>query len=116
VHGLNLIGHEKGDGIAKAPGCIRDGGNSGYQAVSLAILFGAARIVLLGFDMQATGRRLHWHADHGDGLANPVPQKFKDWSARFAQLAKLSPVEIINASRETALGCFPRIPLEEALG
>jgi hypothetical protein len=119
VHGLNLIGHEFGDGLAKHPNRIRTGtergGNSGYQAVSLAILFGAARIILLGYDMQATGNRLHWHRDHGGKLHNPLPRKFKAWQDGFATLAKVSPAEIINCSRETGLTCFPRMSLADGL-
>lgn len=115
VHGLNAIGHEKRVGVSARPNTVSEGGNSGFQAVGLALLFGAARVVLLGYDMQATGRRLHWHADHQDKLANPVPAKFKDWQRNFAVLASETDVPVVNCSRETGLACFPRAPLKEVL-
>lgn len=119
VHGLNLIGFERGTGLSKRPHMIRTGGetggNSGYQAVSLALLFGASRVILLGYDMQATGNRLHWHRDHSGRLHNPIARKFTGWQRGFAELAAATSVPIINASRETGLTCFPRVPLSECL-
>jgi hypothetical protein len=107
--------YEQGDGPPFHPGIIRTGGNSGYQAVNLAWLFGASRIVLLGFDMGATGGRLHWHKDHGGKLHNPVPAKFKNWLRAFNLMASSCSVPIINCSRQTALTCFPRMDLDEGL-
>lgn len=115
MHGLNLIGHERGDGLAKKPGCIRDGGNSGFQALSLALHFGVDEAILLGFDMKPDGRRLHWHSDHGGKLHNPPPRQLPEWAKRFASIAKATSTPILNATRETAIACFPRVELEEAL-
>ena len=92
---------------------IREGGNSGYQAINLAFHFGAARIVLLGFDMQRTGGQMHWFGNHPGKLH--VPSPYKDWVLRFNQLAadlRDAGVEVLNCSRETALECFERVPLE----
>lgn len=113
VDGLNLLQSEPGGGIAKHPNTVRQGGNSGYQAIGIALLFGAARIVLLGFDMQFTNGRKHWHKDHAKN--NPTGIALKNWRANFRELASVCPVPIINATRETALDCFPRMSLEEAL-
>src|SRR5690606_10503176 len=44
--------------------------NSGAGAVAMAAQFGAARIVLLGYDAQHTGGRKHWHGDHPKKLGN----------------------------------------------
>jgi hypothetical protein len=96
-------------------GVIRQGGNSGFQAVQLAILFGAARVILLGYDMQATGGKLHWHGNHA-GIGNPVVDRMPRWIDAFRAMAMaVRGVEIINATRETALRCFPCVPLEECL-
>lgn len=95
------------------------GGNSGFQAVNLAYLLGYTRIILLGYDMQLTGGQTHWHGDHDfEGATNPVKNTFKGWIPAFnkvAQELKSVGVEVINASRKTALECFPRVSLEEAL-
>jgi len=88
--------------------------NSGLAAIKLAIQFGAERVVLVGYDCQHTGGQKHWHGDHPKSLGNAG--SVQHWPMRFAGFArKLSGVEIVNASRETALGCFPRMDLEDAL-
>jgi hypothetical protein len=91
--------------------------NSGACAVSIAMASGAAKIVLLGFDCKWSrkGRR-HWHADHPRQLENA--DSIVLWERLFAILAKRARrkgVIVLNASRETALTCFPRIELESAL-
>lgn len=116
-HGLNLITGRSASGLSKERGVIHQGGNSGYQAIGLAVEFGANRIVLLGYDMQPTGGRSHWHGDHPSPLRNTSP--FASWIQKFGALSDdlaKSGVEVINATRETALQCFRRLPLESALG
>lgn len=91
-------------------------GNSGTAAISLALLGGAARIVLLGYDCQASQGRTHWHGDHPKELSNAA--SLHTWPAKFlllAQFAKRKNVPVLNASRETALNCFPKVRLEDAL-
>lgn len=87
--------------------------NSGAAAVSLACRMGCDRVVMLGYDAQKTGGRAHWHDDHkGLPNAHSIPK----WNARFRALRSCYPkVQIINASRETALNMFPRASLEQAL-
>lgn len=93
---------------------IRTGGNSGYQALNLAVLLGASRIILLGYDMRGS----HWHGDHPKRLANPKESDFAAWRARFAttlpDLARAG-VEVLNCSRDTALECFARARLEDVI-
>lgn len=103
-----------------SPGLGRDkihfGGNGGYQVINLAYLWGASRMVLLGYDMQRTGGASHWHGDHPRGLLKSSP--YEQWIKRFGDLAAdlwKEKINVVNASRETALQCFPRMPLEEAL-
>lgn len=104
-------------GISENPRRLHTGGNVGYQAIGLAVLWGARRIVLLGYDMNATRGRLHWHADHdAKRLGNPC--NFAAWRARLAvaavDLRRLG-VEVVNCSRETALTCFERDDLGDTL-
>lgn len=116
---INRIRGEGGGGLSKRPGTIRLGGNSGFQAVGLALHFGAAKVVLLGYDMQSDKGRLHWHPDHkgipGHFLGNPVPEKMKEWCQHFAELARQTTVPIVNATRRTALKCFSQVSLDEGL-
>lgn len=95
---------------------IHFGSNGGYQAINLAYLLGAGRIILLGYDMQRTGGKAHWFGDH-PGVLNSG-SAYTDWIGNFRRLAKdlaTEGVEVINCSRETALDCFPRMTIAEAL-
>jgi hypothetical protein len=89
-------------------------GNSGAGAMALAGLAGARRILMLGYDCQRTGGKAHWHGDHPKGMGNAG--SLPKWPQQFAKVRDgLAGVEIINCTRETALTCFPRAPLEECL-
>jgi hypothetical protein len=112
--GLNWI-HGKGEtGLGRK--WIHWGGNSGYQAINLAYLWGAARIVLLGFDMQcAPDGASHWFGDHPGNQGFLNPKKFNSWIRHLETLGRDlndQGVDVFNASRQTALTCFAQIPIE----
>ncbi len=83
-------------GYDPTPGCVRTGGNGGYQALHVAIQAGARRILLLGFDMGGT----HFFGRHRDGLRNTPDQTFANWIPRFSALAKVG-AEVINCNTHT---------------
>jgi hypothetical protein len=88
--------------------------NSGAGAIVTAALGGASKIILLGYDCQKTGGKSHWHGDHPKHLGNA--SRIDGWKQKFSELSKYyAKIEILNASRETALECFPRVELEDAL-
>jgi hypothetical protein len=90
-------------------------GNSGACAIGLAIAGKAQRIILLGYDCQVNGKS-HWHGDHPQGFSNMA--SMKRWPAQFKSVAidaEHAGVEIINASRDTALKCFKRSKLEQVI-
>jgi hypothetical protein len=96
---------------------VHTGGNSGYQAINLAYLWGARKIVLLGFDMKAAddGRR-HWHPEHKAPL--PEKQLFTEWIHRFKKLAAdlaARGVVVINCTPDSALPWFPHVPLKDTI-
>jgi hypothetical protein len=99
-------------------GCVGSGGNSGFQALNLAVQFGANRVLLIGFDM--TDRYgVHWFGrSSGNGRANPGDWNFRRWRAAFdvasVQL-KTAGVQVLNASELSVLTCFPKISVEQAL-
>lgn len=121
VFGLHYVRGEMGGGVAKSKDSVRLGGNSGFQALGLALLFGASEIVLLGYDMQLTNGRSHWHGDHtatyngGNRLGNPEAKKMKQWHAAFEQIPDAVRARVINATRHTALNCFAQAPLHDVL-
>lgn len=116
IYGLNFIRGNVGAGLPKHGNSITLGGNSGYQAVALAVHFGAGRITLLGYDMRNEGPRTHWHGNH-ERLGNPIREKFRDWCAAFDVLKRDvgDRCRIVNASRLSDLHSFERMPLVDAI-
>lgn len=110
------IPYRAADGLGRD--VVHTGNNSGYQAINLAYLHGATTIVLVGYDMQHTGGKRHWHGDHPAGLGNFSPGMPELCRPKFQGLARdldEEGVRVINCTRATALTCFQRMPLAEAL-
>jgi len=96
-------------------GWIPQVGNSGACALALAVRFGARKVILLGADCKV-GDRAHWHEDHPAPLRNAA--SVINWPAQFqkaADFAKSNGVDVVNCSRDTALGCIRRGLLEDEL-
>jgi hypothetical protein len=94
--------------------CVHFGGNSGYQAINLAYLWGCKRIILLGFDCKPVNGLHHWFGQHQDGLNKT--QNYALWLGNFEQLAidlKQNCIEVINCSLDSALNCFPKKAVTE---
>jgi hypothetical protein len=114
AYGVKCVAGKHGAEFLTEPGRICYGSNSGFQAINLAIQFGAARIVLVGFNMQRVGGAMHFFGDHPRGLRNADPIRFRTY---FHQAARKMPagVTIINATPDSALDCFPKMSLADAL-
>ena len=111
INGIAGVG-----GLNPKPDHINTGGNSGHQAIHLARNEGAKRVILLGFDFAFTGGQAHWHGNHPQPLGNAG--SIKTWVPHMRKLAadlKAEGVEVINSSRHTALDCFERRDLTDAL-
>jgi hypothetical protein len=116
--GVTVLQDTGDEGIELEPTGLRSGRNSGAAAINLAVHFGAIRILLLGYDMQAPGgeARSHWFGQHTAPLRGGSPYDlFREKVATMAAPLASAGVTVINCSRETALTCFPRQALEEAL-
>lgn len=110
-YGLNLVRGDVGDGFSTDPARIHYGLNSGFQAVNLAILFGAKRILLVGFDMRGS----HFFGDHPAPLHNVDDRKFTRFLREFERASPPQGVGIINCTPDSALRCYPMADLEQAL-
>ena len=111
-YNLRYIEGRPGAGICTDPAAIHTGLNSGHQAINLAYHFGVAQILLLGFDMKfSKSGAAHWFGDHPDN----VRSNYGPWIESMREVAKQDLIEIINCSRDTALDCFPKMPITEAL-
>ena len=118
AHGLKTVSIAGEAGLSREPYKVYSGGNSGYQAINLAYHFGAKRILLLGYDMQAIDGKKHWFGDHPKELVNTDEKTYITWRNNYKILAKeleIEGVEVINCSRQTALTCFTRTSIEAAL-
>lgn len=116
VKGDRHSGHKQATGLSRAKHKIHGGQNGGYQAINLAYLFGAARIVLLGYDMRDMDRKSHWFGDHPNKM--PSNGKYLRWIEFYKTIAAQLPelgIEIINCTPGSALKCFPMRKLEDVL-
>lgn len=115
------LGEFSGQCVAPVADCpsaehvnFASGRNSGAGAMALAERFGARRIILLGYDCKISGGKTHWHGDHPKPLGNAG--SVGKWPAQFADMAgQLGHVDIVNATRDTALKHWPEVSLEQAL-
>lgn len=125
LDGIRRIQIAKGRGIEPwsdelsfMPGVIGGAGNSGFQALNLALQWGARRVVLVGFDMVDDGRA-HWYGRNiWPGANNPTGQLFRKWVGAFERSAPTLQrigAEVVNASPGSAIGCFRKISIPEIL-
>jgi len=123
---VNCLEWREGDGpsgvttgYSDNPALIRTGGNSGYQAIHIAALGGAKRIIMLGFDMRAISGKSHFFGDHPLPLRNENDCWAKVFVPAFRTLApelQSRGVEVINCTMGSAVDAFPIRPLIEVLG
>lgn len=111
--GVFALKSAQNPGLSREKDTLHTGNNSGYQAINLAYLLGATRILLLGYDMGATGNG-HFFGKHPQNL-----RQCSDYGKFRAPFRTINPadygLEIINCTRETALDAFPCMNLEAAL-
>jgi len=91
-------------------------GNSGAGAVSLAVLAGCKKIILLGVDCQHTNGERHWHGNHPRGLGNAL--SYPKWPKQFERAKNRADERgciVLNATRTSALKCFDKVQLEDVI-
>lgn len=92
-------------------------GNSGCSAVNLALILGAQRVLLLGFDCRppAINGRSHWHDCRIEAPKAEVYRNFmKGWADISVQLPKSYPgCEIINLGPDSEIPFFPKREFKE---
>ena len=99
-------------------GHIGAGGNGGFQALNLAVQFGAMEILLIGYDMRVDLGE-HWHKRHYPPLSNPHPHdNMPRWRKALDGAAKVMNslgVQVVNCSAVSLLQAYPKMTIEEAL-
>lgn len=103
-------------GLELQPDGLKNGRNSGYQAINLAVHLGASRVVLLGYDMAPTpGGEHHWFGFHSYSRAAPPYKLFLERFETLHEPLKRAGIEVLNATPWSALKFFPIVSLDEAL-
>lgn len=104
--------------LTECPGAVGSGGNSAFQALNLAAQFGATGILGIGFDMTDRGGA-HWYGrNNWLGANNPSDNNFERWVRSFEAAAPVLAamnIDFVNASPASALRCFRRASIEQAL-
>lgn len=106
LHGIRYFRRSREARLSDDPGVICTGENSGFAALGMAIMRGAAKVFLLGFDMNGPGHfhsGYEWHCPHG--VAD-----YPRWASYFdvlAEAARKRGVEVFNCNPESAIRCFP---------
>lgn len=115
--GLNYVACKYLPGISHDPALLHAGFNSGFQAVNLMFLMGCRKIVLLGFDMKlGKNGQKHWFGNHPKQLNRAFDAgKWARCMDKVARRYEKAGVEIINASRETALLEYRRASIGDCL-
>lgn len=119
LKGIHTVRRKYGDKGAdiefKERGLICYGGNSGFQALNLAVQFGSRKIILVGFDMRID-RGLHWHKAHAKH--NPRAAQVERWRKLFdgaAPSLEQAGLCVINCSLVSALENYPKMTIAQAL-
>lgn len=103
------------NGFSTSAKGVYTGRNSGYMALQLAIILGARRVLLLGYDMSLGPQgQHHWFGKHPNNQAPPV-EAFLRLFSHCTEPLKKSGVEVVNCSRSTKLELFPKSTIKEAL-
>jgi hypothetical protein len=104
--------------LVAQPMKIGNGGNSGFQALNLAVQFGAANVILVGMDCHQRGG-VHWYGRNTWLNANnPMGTNYARWLRGFASAKKdidRMGINVINASMESEISSFRKSPLSEIM-
>lgn len=86
----------------------------GGAAINAAYLLGAARVVLLGFDMKMVEGKHNWHDNH---KKEERPQIYQASMVPFlkpmSDALKVTGLQVVNATPGSALNIFPQVELTE---
>ena len=104
-------------GVWNIPGKVGWNGHTGAMAINLAAIFGASKIVLLGFDMKLKEGKSNWHENSKDLPNADVFKQFIGTSGIVGTgMKKVFPnVEVLNANPDSAWNLFPKVELKEVL-
>jgi hypothetical protein len=104
------------DGLQNGGSSLSWNYSTGALAINLAVVLGARKVYLLGYDLTTTAGQSHWH-NHGKGITpNNSFQRFLRGFRVMAGTLKTrsKPVEAFNVTDGSSkLDCFKRITFAE---
>jgi hypothetical protein len=113
---VHMLRNKEGMGLSPDPEVLVSGRNSGFQALNLAVLAGAKRIVLLGFDgAPAADGREHFHGGHPRPTPKEAYPLYRQAMSKAENALLEAGVEVLNASPGSAIDSFPKVALEDVL-
>ena len=112
--GLSLIPGKSTIDWSESPDFIATGGNSGFQAMNLAAIHGAKKIILLGFDYgYKSDTPKHFFGEHPAKINRG--SDYREWLDRINKASLKIKIPVLNCSKQSAITCFPKMSLEDAL-
>lgn len=105
VPGATYVLRRKGAWLSGNPGELFTGDNSGFGALGMALMRGARRVALLGYDMAGPGhfhKGYEWRCRFGEA-------DYPRWASYFPALAVQARdrgVDVVNCNPESAIRCF----------
>lgn len=102
-----------GEGWTDERNTVHTYGNSGAQAIQIAVKSGASNVILCGFDMNGG----HWHREHESPLRTTTALVYARWIDKMNVLAGYlrGRCRVINATPGSAITAFEHMPLQRAL-
>lgn len=117
--GLNWIEGRWEDGISTNPDYIAYHHGSGPQILNLAYHYGVRRFILIGWDMCYREKRHYFGEDALTEKHHPRTGPNGELAGLIKEMETINPeiygIEIINCTPDSAMTCFPMMPLDEAL-
>jgi hypothetical protein len=106
-----------GTGLSTDPEYLVTGGNSGWQAINVAVLAGARTVILLGYDARepVAWQKTHWFGEHPKVAPVAVFAEYRKSMRAGAAAVKAAGVRVVNCSPGSAIEAFERMDLAQAL-
>lgn len=113
-YGINWIPGTSANGMSSNQKLIHFGGNSGYQTLNLAFLYGCSRIALVGYNMGIPpGKQQHFFGSHPAPLSRST--SFGSFANAYNTIQPNLKARVANCTPETNLNAFQQRPLKEVL-
>jgi len=114
--GLTYVKYKYGAGTIFHKPVLSYNGSSGGCAISLAILMGATRLVLVGYDGKGAGSARNWMKHYKESEKD----MYSCIVSRTSRVAKFLPrrwpsIKVFNANPDSEIRGFPKVSIEKAL-